>query len=59
MTSSHKQANFKAKNGSGKARFLIFFGFKAIDKVTILPALIQKFPFRWLTDTQDQIQDLP
>jgi hypothetical protein len=37
MTSSHKQANFKAKNGSGKARFLFFFGFKATDKATIYP----------------------
>ena len=37
MKSSHKQANFKAKNGSGKARFLFFFGFKATDKATIYP----------------------
>ena len=37
MTSSHKQANSKAKNGSGKARFLFFFGFKATDKAMICP----------------------
>jgi hypothetical protein len=37
MTSSHKQANSKEKNGSGTARFLFFFVFKATDKATIYP----------------------